>query len=141
MLPEFQTIAQMAVGRILNTLPEGLLVALCAWAMLRLLPRQNSGARFAVWFVALLTVAGLPFVGSAAGHEFAGARPVIGLPPHWGFFLFVVWLAAAGAAMLHIAAGLWQLRKLCASCGNRTGNCCPKSCKRAQAWTNPRWTA
>jgi hypothetical protein len=118
MFPELQSVAQMAVGRILNTLPEGLLVALCAWAMLRVLPRQNSGTRFAVWFVALLTVAGLPFVGSAARHEFAlGApHPVIGLPVRWGFFLFVAWLVAAGAAMLRVAAGLLRLRKLRKNC-------------------------
>ncbi len=52
--PEFPTIAQIAVGRILNSLPEGLLIALFVWMMLRLLPRQNSGTRFALWFVALL---------------------------------------------------------------------------------------
>ena len=60
MSPHFQTIAQIVIGRILNSLPEGLLVALFAWVTLRLLPRQNSGTRFAVWFVALLTLAGLP---------------------------------------------------------------------------------
>ena len=51
MWPEFQNVAQMAVARILNTLPEGSLIALCAWTILRLLPRQNSGTRFVVWFV------------------------------------------------------------------------------------------
>lgn len=115
---EFQSVAQMAVGRILNTLPEGVLIALFAGTMLRLLPRQNSGTRFAVWFVALLTVAGLPFVGSAAGHAFAGGavRPVIGLPGRWGFFLFVAWVVAASAAMLRVATGLWRLRKLRKNC-------------------------
>jgi len=118
MWPEFQSVAQLTVGLILNTLPEGLLVALCAWAMLRVLPRQNSGTRFAVWFVALLTVAGLPFVAGAPGHALAlgATRPVIGLPVRWGFFLFVAWLVVAGAAMLRVAAGLLRLRKLRKNC-------------------------
>ena len=55
-----QTAAQISVERILNALPEGFLIAIFAWALLRVLRRQNSGTRFAVWFLALLTVAALP---------------------------------------------------------------------------------
>ena len=58
-----QTVAQISVERILNALPEGFLIALFAWALLRVLRRQNSGTRFAVWFLALLTVAALPALG------------------------------------------------------------------------------
>ena len=58
-----QTVAQISIERILNALPEGFLIALFAWALLRVLRRQNSGTRFAVWFVALLTVAALPVLG------------------------------------------------------------------------------
>jgi hypothetical protein len=47
MWPHLEMIAQIAVGRILNSLPEGLLIALFAGATLRILPRQNSGTRFA----------------------------------------------------------------------------------------------
>ena len=118
MWPEFQLVAQIAVGRILNTLPEGLLIATCAWAMLRVLPRQNSGTRFTVWFVALLTVAALPFLASATGGALpvGASRPAIGLPMRWGFFLFLAWIVAAGAAMLRVAAGLLRLRNLRKSC-------------------------
>ena len=52
-----QTVAQISVERILNPLPEGFLIAFFAWALLRVLRRQNSGTRFAVWFLALLAVA------------------------------------------------------------------------------------
>jgi len=51
-----QRAAQIPVERILNALPEGILVALFVWALLRILGRQNSGTRFAVWFLTLLTV-------------------------------------------------------------------------------------
>ena len=46
--PQLQIIAEVATGRFLNSLPEGLLIAAFAGVMLRLLPRQNSGTRFAV---------------------------------------------------------------------------------------------
>jgi Zn-dependent protease with chaperone function len=120
MLPQFQTIAQIAIGRILNSLPEGLLVALFAWVTLRILPRQNSGTRFAVWFVALLAVAGLPLIGSIMSARFllsaSGARPLITLPGPWGILLFLAWVVGVCAAMLRLAAGLWRLRKLRRSC-------------------------
>jgi beta-lactamase regulating signal transducer with metallopeptidase domain len=117
--PQLQTVAPLAIGRILNSLPEGLLLALFAWIMLRLLPRQNSGTRFAVWFVALLAVAGLPFVGSSALHSFSAsgvARPAINLPREWGLFLLLAWILASSIAIVRLAAGVWRLRKLRKSC-------------------------
>jgi BlaR1 peptidase M56 len=129
MWPQLQTIAEIAISRMLNSLPEGLLVALFAWATLRLLPRQNSGTRFAVWFMALLAVAvlpvaglptaGLPFGGIVGAHTLptaGGARPLITIPGGWGILLFLGWVLAACAAMLRLIAGLCQLRGLRRSC-------------------------
>jgi beta-lactamase regulating signal transducer with metallopeptidase domain len=122
--PQLQSIADVAIARVLNSLPEGLLIALFAWMMLHLLPRQNSGTRFAVWFVALLSIVGLPLVGgrvigAGAAHEFLTAgtvHPLITLPGHWGTALFLGWLAVASFAMLRLAVGLWHLRGLRRSC-------------------------
>lgn len=125
MSPQFPTIARIAVGRILNSLPEGLLIALFVWMMLRLLPRQNSGTRFALWFVALLAVAGLPvagfpLIGSIWGvhtlPEFGGVRPLITIPGAWGIVLFLAWMLAACVALLRLAIGLRRLRGLRRSC-------------------------
>ena len=71
-----QTVAQISVERILNALPEGFLIALFAWALLRVLRRQNSGTRFAVWFLALLAVAALPVLGGIGEGQ---ARMVAGM--------------------------------------------------------------
>ena len=49
----------------IHSLPEGVLIALFAWAVLRVLPKQNSRTRFAVWFVALIAVVGLACVGGS----------------------------------------------------------------------------
>jgi beta-lactamase regulating signal transducer with metallopeptidase domain len=124
MWPQLQNVADVAIARVLNSLPEGLLIASFAWMMLHLLPRQNSGTRFAVWFVALLSIVGLPLVGAGvigagAAHEFLAAGtvpPLLTLPGHWGTALFLAWLAAACFAMLRLAIGLWHLRGLRRSC-------------------------
>ena len=55
-----QSLAQLSAERILNSMVEGIGIALLAWILLRALGRQNSGTRFAVWFAALLGIAALP---------------------------------------------------------------------------------
>lgn len=122
--PQLQTTTQIAVGRVLNSLPEGLLIALFAWVMLRFLPRQNSGTRFAVWFVALLGVAVLPVLNSVAAELFGAAGiarlgvgiPLISIPRSWGLLLFIAWILAASVATVRLVAGLWRLRELRRSC-------------------------
>jgi Zn-dependent protease with chaperone function len=123
--PQLQTVAQIAIGRFLNSLPEGLLIALFAGVILRVLPRQNSGTRFAVWFVALLAVSGLPLIGGittggmTGEHTLltaGGMRPVITLPSGWGVFLFLAWVLAAFVAILRLVIGLWRLRALRRNC-------------------------
>jgi beta-lactamase regulating signal transducer with metallopeptidase domain len=124
MWPQLQTISEIVISRVLNSLPEGILIALFSWMILRLLPRQNSGTRFAVWFVALLAVAvlpmaGLPLLGTVAGGHslLAGSeRPLITLAGPWGLMIFLVWILAASVALLRLVVGLWQLRALRMSC-------------------------
>ena len=124
-----QTVAQISVERILNALPEGFLIALFVWALLRVLPRQNSGTRFAVWFLALLTVAALPVLGafgegqammlmtSGMSAPVSGSlRPAIAIPGRWALFVFLAWALGACAAMIRLASGLWHLRRLRRSC-------------------------
>lgn len=125
MWPQLQSVAPIAIGRILNSLPEGLLIALFAWVLLRVLPRQNSGTRFAVWFVALLAVAGLPVAGLTViggvtgGHSVLAVeavRPLITLPGPWGLILFLAWMMAVCFSILRLATGLWRVRELRMSC-------------------------
>ncbi len=120
-----QTVAQISVERILNALPEGFLIALFAWALLRVLRRQNSGTRFAVWFLALLTVAALPLLSAfsegraviASGMAWAGnARPAITVPARWALFAFLAWALGAGVTTVRLATGFWRLRGLRRSC-------------------------
>jgi beta-lactamase regulating signal transducer with metallopeptidase domain len=128
-----QTMAQISVERILNALPAGFLIALFVWALLRVLRRQNSGTRFAVWFLALLTVAALPVLGGfgagpgqrqammmiSSGMSAPVSRslaPAIAIPGRWALFVFLAWAVGVGVAMARLATGLWHLRQLRRSC-------------------------
>ena len=123
------TFAQLAVERAVNSLPEGLLLALGAWLLLRLMGRQNSGTRFAVWLVALAGVVALPFLsgfGSAQNPDVVPSRvhPQIAIAAFWASAFFVLWIAIAAVALARIAVGLWQVRQIRRSCtaipaGNR----------------------
>ncbi len=118
--------AQIAIERVIHSLPEGLLIALFAWAVLRVLPRQNSRTRFAVWFVALLAVVGIAGAGGELVAESGGAMSAsrlvpsriseIHLPAHWAGYLFFAWFFIASLALMRLAAGLWNLRALRRSC-------------------------
>ncbi|MFY9746390.1 MAG: M56 family metallopeptidase [Acidobacteriaceae bacterium] len=115
--------AQLAVGRVLNSLPEGILIALCAWLLLRLMGRQNAGTRYAVWLVALAGVVGLPILSGLGSAQrdlpalIPHAHPEITLPAFWAAAFFLLWIAIAAAALARVAAGVWQVRQIRRSCG------------------------
>src|SRR6266481_9122124 len=110
----FVQLAATVTERVLNAIPGGLLIAVFAWLLLRIAGRQNSKTRFAVWFGALLAVAGLPFLPSvvkspAVAHA---VRSEIVLPGFWAAVIFSAWILIAALAMTRIVAGLWKLRLL-----------------------------
>jgi beta-lactamase regulating signal transducer with metallopeptidase domain len=120
-----QTVAQVSVEHIANVLPEGILVAVFAWVLLRVLRKQNSGTRFAVWFLALLTVALLPVLAAFNGGRALGAgvvssfttlRPAITIPGHWALVVFLLWMLGVSVSLMRLVAGLWRLRQLRRSC-------------------------
>lgn len=105
---------QVITERVLNSIPEGVLIALFAWFLLKLAGRQNSGTRFAVWFAALLAIAAIPFV-PAVRVSGAVARAVhaeITLPGSWAVVIFAVWAAIALVASIRMVLGLWRVRSL-----------------------------
>jgi len=124
-----QTIAQVSIEHAFNALPAGLAIAFSAWLLLRVLRRQNAGARFAVWFVTLLTVVALPVL-SGLGHSralslFSHPRflhlrgtlhPPITIPERWALFVFVAWCVGALAGLIRLTIGLLRLQQLRQSC-------------------------
>jgi beta-lactamase regulating signal transducer with metallopeptidase domain len=116
------SLAQFVVERVLNSLPEGLLIALGAWLLLRLMGRENSGTRFAVWLVALAAVVVLPFLSGLGLPEHGlpalapHAHPAIAIQAFWASAFFLLWIAIALAAVARVAVGVWQVRQIRRSC-------------------------
>ncbi|HEX3436073.1 MAG TPA: M56 family metallopeptidase [Pseudacidobacterium sp.] len=112
-------IAQTFVERVLNSLPEGLLIALFAWLLLRVAGRQNAGTRFAVWITALFAVAALPFLAGLSpithhGHPLpiAVLQPRITVPLFWIVPVCTVWAAGMFIGIARLAVGLWHIRAI-----------------------------
>ncbi len=113
-----QGVAQLWLERALNSLPEGLLLALFAWLVLRLIGRQNAGTRFAVWFMALIAVPGLSVLGAFRLNEtylfpatyHLNAQIVV--PALWAEVIFAAWAIAASVGLARLVIGLWQVRKI-----------------------------
>jgi len=122
---DLQTLAQVFTGRLLNTAAEGVGIVALVCVVLRLMGRQNSGTRFAIWFSALLAIVALPFLagsGFSATHSPALAttnlhREII-LSSSWALWLFVAWGVGAGLLLVRLGVGLWRLRGLLRNCSN-----------------------
>jgi beta-lactamase regulating signal transducer with metallopeptidase domain len=113
-----QIMAQLGAERVVNSIPEGLLIAAFAWLVLRVVGRQSAGTRFAAWFVALFAIAALPFIPSlnGSGNVTQAMHPGITLPESWGVAIFAVWTLIATLAATRVLFGLWKLRVLRKNC-------------------------
>ena len=101
--------------RLLNGVPDGIVVAVLTWFCLRMLGRKNASTRFAVWGLALASLVVLPLAsGLMAGHAESGrgAWSAIVIPGSWARGLFFAWAAMAVAGLIRIALGLSSLRTL-----------------------------
>ncbi len=112
--------ARLAAGGLLNSLLAGTCLAALAWLVSRLAGRSSSGTRFAVWFVALIGIALLPWVGSVAAAS-SVTQPtrvasVITLPESLAFYLLISWIIGTSLGLIHISHGLYRLQRLRASC-------------------------
>ena len=111
------SLAQLSAERIINCTAEGIVIALLAWLLLRVIGPRNSGTRFAVWFSALLGIAALPLLGSWAtsGGELT-KRSEISLPASWALYVFSAWGLVAFVGLLRVGLGFWHLQRLRKSC-------------------------
>jgi beta-lactamase regulating signal transducer with metallopeptidase domain len=120
-----QTIAEMSAAHLVDCLIEGTLVALGVALILRVHSKQSSGARFAVWFSALMAIAALPFLAGAFSSIptlRAAVLPTsihhsaITLPASWAFYSFAAWIFIAMLSLLRIAISLCRVQMLRRSC-------------------------
>lgn len=113
-----QFFAHLFTERMLGSLLGGMILALVAWLALRLIGRQNSRTRFAVWFATLLGIAALPFLDrwEAAAGIVRDSAPLLRLPESWAIYFVITWATAASYGLARIAVGLWQVRQLRKTC-------------------------
>ncbi len=116
----WQALAQIFAGRMLNSTAEGIVIAGFIWILLRMMTRQNSSTRFAMWLSALAAVAMLPLIEGigfgALGTAAHASHSAFQLPSFWAVDLLIVWAIIAAIGLAKIAISFWQLSRLRQSC-------------------------
>jgi beta-lactamase regulating signal transducer with metallopeptidase domain len=119
---DWNAVAQTSVAHIVDCLVAGTVISLFARLLLALGRRPSAGARFAVWFSALLAIAALgfasPAVSGGSGMHVAvtAGHPVLLLPASLAVYLFASWAAIAAGLLFRVGLGLFHLRALRRSC-------------------------
>jgi Zn-dependent protease with chaperone function len=111
---DFETVAQLAAGRGLNTVLEGFALAALSWTTLKVFRASSSMTRFAVWFSTLLVIAGLPFL-SFGGPPRLPSRshmPELTLRSGWAMGIFLAWAVIASALLLRLVVSLVHLYRV-----------------------------
>jgi len=108
--------AQSSAERLVNSAVEGVVLALLAWILLYLAPRQNAGTRFSIWMATLLSIATLPLAETLARVDrplpSAMAQAALTVPAGWGTALFVAWALVAWFLLARLGFGVVQLFRL-----------------------------
>jgi beta-lactamase regulating signal transducer with metallopeptidase domain len=69
MIENFDSLARLLLEALLNTLWQGMLIAVLVWLLLRLVNRASATTRHAVWLVTLLTIGALPLLALVANRN------------------------------------------------------------------------
>lgn len=116
LLPGMHSIAQNSALTMVDSLIEGTVVALFAGVFARVSFRENSSARFLLWFSALIGIALLPLLSAlrpaGAASSSAASHTAITLPGSAAIYLFAGWGAVAALLLLRVAIGVLRLRSL-----------------------------
>jgi bla regulator protein blaR1 len=111
-----RTLPEVVVERMLNGALEGVVLAALAWVLLKAVGRRTSSTRFAVWFMVLLTIGALPWMGSLrwgmSAISTGSSRSAILIPSSWALGMFYGWAVVALVSLGRVGLGLWQLRRL-----------------------------
>jgi beta-lactamase regulating signal transducer with metallopeptidase domain len=107
------------VGRMLNTVGEGLAIFACVWLALRCFKPLNSGTRFAVWFSTLAVIVALPFVvhSTAAAVVPSAQKAPLTFSSSWALYFFTAWAAIASMMLVRLSLSLWHIHSL--RCGSQ----------------------
>ncbi|HEV2666046.1 MAG TPA: M56 family metallopeptidase, partial [Blastocatellia bacterium] len=75
MIENFDSLARLLLEALLNTLWQGMLIAVLVWLLLRLVNRVSATTRHAVWLVTLLTIGALPLLAVLANRNDPATDP------------------------------------------------------------------
>ena len=95
---------------------QGLLLTSLAWTALKLAPGLRASTRFALWLIAFLLAALLPFFSMTGAHSVAAAMPAADHSLHlnivWAFALEALWAAASLFSLARLVVAGMQMRTL-----------------------------
>ena len=77
MIENFDSLARLLLEALLNTLWQGMLIAVLVWLLLRLVKRVSATTRHAVWLVTLLTIGALPILAVVAKRNYPDPGPAM----------------------------------------------------------------
>jgi len=140
-IADFQTVAQVAAGRGLNTLLEGLALASLSWAALRCFGTRSSMTRFAVWFSTLLVIAGLPLLSRATSPLLASGShiPELTLSGNWAVGLFAAWAVITSVLLVRLGLSLRHVIELRQNCRQIAANSHPALMETVHEFSNARF--
>src|SRR5262245_58664048 len=75
MIENFDSLARLLLEALLNTLWQGMLIAVLVWLLLRFVNRVSATTRHAVWLVTLLTIGALPLLAVVANRNDPATGP------------------------------------------------------------------
>jgi beta-lactamase regulating signal transducer with metallopeptidase domain len=110
-----EAFARLSMGAILNSLWEGLALAVIAWLALRAVPRANASLRYALWCVALIGVLALPVLAIHASSTHVAAAssdPAIAVPQKLAQVMFALWYVVATILVLRLIGSYVRLQQL-----------------------------
>jgi beta-lactamase regulating signal transducer with metallopeptidase domain len=111
--------ARILAECLLNSMAEGVAIAVFAWVVVRFFHGKSSSTRFAVWFSALIAIAALPWLhgfASSVGSARSGVEtPALTLPGSWVTAVVLGWALIAGFGLVRVVLGLRQIGRLRAS--------------------------
>lgn len=139
-IADFQTVAQVAAGRGLNTLLEGLALAGLSGTALRCFGARSSMTRFAVWFSTLLVIAGLPLLSRTTSPLLASGShiPELTLSGNWAAGLFAAWAVITSVLLVRLGLSLSHVIELRQNCRQIEANSHPALMEAVQVFSNAR---
>ncbi|MBV9622646.1 MAG: M56 family metallopeptidase [Acidobacteria bacterium] len=109
---DLHTMAQISAARALNSVAEGVALALLCSIVLRIFAARSSILRFVVWFFTLLGVVGLPFLLERSAPPSTWQKAQLTLSTTWATALFSIWAAVAFLFLVRLGLSVGQVRRL-----------------------------